>query len=82
VDTVGSGNIRFLCQDWVNNTTGPNPTGGDSGAPVFRETPMPGDVYAYGILWGVAGNQWIFSNFQGITNDLGGISVCEPGFGC
>lgn len=83
VDTdVLNSDIRLFCQDWVTNTTGTFPEGGDSGSPVFRGTATPGDKEAYGILWGIAAPKWIFSNFVGITQELGAILVYEPGFGC
>jgi len=48
------GDVRFLCD---NKVEGARQGFGDSGAPVFNfQTPPPGSLYAYGRLYGGAGD--------------------------
>lgn len=75
-------NKTFLCQDSVSATV----AAGDSGSPVFRivDSPLPGDVYLYGLLWG--GNNGTTFHFSRITSvqrsdELGTLNTCATG-GC
>ena len=67
IDTGVSGtNIAMLCQDFVGAAVG----GGDSGSPVF-EAITDTDARLYGILWGGAGSQFVFSAMDNIHFEFG-----------
>lgn len=75
--------ITLLCQDKVTAVVDL----GDSGSPVFRITnsPSPGDVILYGILWGKSpsdGSFWFSRNaFVQRSDELGTLQTCASG-GC
>ena len=90
VNTEVSGtDITLLCQDWVKA----NVNRGDSGSPVFRITnsPAPGDVRLYGVLWGGGrvpgfGTVFAFSSL-GTSNlqrsaEMGTLTTCAAAFSC
>jgi hypothetical protein len=67
----------ILCQDRVNAGV----SGGDSGAPVIRETsgpasPLAADSWAilYGVAWG-GGTTFVFSNMSQIEAELGALTT-------
>jgi len=61
-------NVTLLCQDRV--AAGVN--GGDSGAPVFSLDEATGGTEAtmYGVLWGRAGDSFLFSSIHNIREDI------------
>jgi len=61
-------NVTLLCQDRV--AAGVN--GGDSGAPVFSLGGTASDTEAtlYGVLWGRAGDSFLFSSIHNIREDI------------
>lgn len=64
VDLRVGENTTLLCQDRVSAGVG----GGDSGAPVFS---VDADgVTLYGVLWGRAGNSFLFSSLHNIRADI------------
>ncbi len=72
---VSGTNITQLCQDGVNATV----AGGDSGSDVFSGSTSSSNTNAtlYGVLWGgsSAGNLFIFSAWENVTDELGSMTV-------
>jgi hypothetical protein len=69
VDTGVSGSnppIAMLCQDFVNSAVG----AGDSGSPVFQPTGTKRDATLFGILWGGAGSNYVFSALGNIRAEF------------
>lgn len=65
----GSGEVAILCSDFVQAGVG----SGDSGSPVFRYS--SGSATLLGILFGQAGDSFVFSSMQNVENELGTLRV-------